>query len=117
MAARILRMDRHNVRVALHGASPAIYEMLGQAMSRLGGSSFAEAGSGRMRRLRPGEYVFASALDARAFLKQIEIIVRGVWIDSGIRVTTVKGTCSSGAEPVPSPPTEDDQLEYAAVPS
>ncbi len=109
-------MERHNVRIALHGASPAIYDMLGQAMSRLGGSSFVEAGSGRMRRLRPGEYVFASALEARAFLKQIEIIVRGIWIDSGIRVTSIKGTCSSGIEPIPGPPTEGDQPEYATLP-
>jgi hypothetical protein len=109
-------MERYNVRIALHGASPAIYDMLGQAMSRLGGASFIEAGSGRMRRLRPGEYVFASALEGRAFLKQMETIVRGVWIDSGIRVTGVKGTCSSGAEPIPGPPTEDGQPEYATLP-
>jgi hypothetical protein len=109
-------MERYNVRIALHGASPAIYDILSEAISRLGGSSFVEAGAGRMRRLRPGEYMFNSGLDGRGFLKQMEVLVRGIWIDSGIRVTSVKGTCSSGAEPIPGPPTEDGQLERVALP-
>jgi hypothetical protein len=110
-------MERYNVRIALHGASPAIYDMLGEAITRMGGNSYADAGGGRLRRLRPGEYEFNdSPLDSHALLMKLQSIVRAVWIDSGIRVTGAHDTCSSGAEPIPSPPTEEGQRGHAMLP-
>lgn len=108
-------MERYNVRISLHGASPTIYDMLGDAMTRMGGAGFVETASGRLRRLRPGEYVFRSGLGAQGFLQHMETVVRAIWINSGIRVTGGGETCSSGAEPIPDPPSEESQREYASV--
>lgn len=102
-------MERYNVRIALHGASPAIYEMLTNAMTRMGGVGFVESASGTTRRLRPGEYIFTSALGAQGFLRQLEAVVRAMWIDSGIRVTGGGESCSAGADPLPEAPTEEEQ--------
>jgi hypothetical protein len=109
-------MERFNVRIALHGASPAIYDMLADAMTRMGGVSFVESPSGRLRRLRPGEYIFHSALEASGFLRQMETVVRAIWMDSGLRVTGRAATCSAGEAPIPEPPLEEEHLDHAARP-
>lgn len=108
-------MERFNVRIALHGASPAIYDMLGEAMSRMGGAGFAETHSGRMRRLRPGEYEFHATLDAHAMLRRLEPVVRAIWMDSGLRVTGERESCGSGSEPIPQPPTEEGKQRHATL--
>ena len=109
---RIPHMERYNVRIALHGASPAIYDMLGDAMTRMGGASYVESASGRMRRLRPGEYVFNSQFDAHGFLRHMEKVVRAIWMDSGIRVTGEKDSCAAGVEPLPEALALDDTQRW-----
>jgi hypothetical protein len=103
-------MDQFNVRIALHGASAAIYEMMADAVVRMGGLTTVDSPSGTTRRLRPGEYVFRSNLDAHGLLRNLEAVLRTIWIDSAIRVTGEKESCSSGVEPVPEPPSESDEL-------
>jgi hypothetical protein len=79
----------------------------------MGGAGFAETHTGRMRRLRPGEYEFQSTLDAHAMLKRLETVVRAIWIDSGLRVTGERESCASGAEPIPQSPTEEGKQTQA----
>jgi hypothetical protein len=109
-------MDSYNVRIALHGASAAIYDMMTDAMVRMGGLTSVESPTGATRRLRPGEYVFRSNLGAQGLLRTMETVLRNIWIDSAIRVTGEKETCSLGVEPVPEPPTEMDEMAGSAHP-
>ncbi len=109
-------MEQYNVRINLHGASQAIYDLLGGAMARLGGTVFVETQSGRLRRLRPGEFEMASDLDAHGVLRCVEGVVRAVWINSGIRVTGAKESCSCGEEPLPEAPADESRPRTVVLP-
>jgi hypothetical protein len=108
-------MESYNVRIALHGASASIYEMMTDAMVRMGASTSVETSAGAPRLLRPGEYIFRANLDAHGLMRNLETVIRALWIDSAIRVTGPSESCSSGMEPVPEPPSEIGALKFASL--
>lgn len=107
-------MERYNVRVILHGASPAICDMLTDAMSRMGGIGFAETPAGKLRRLRPGEFEFQSSLGIHEFMQKMEVVIRAIWLNSGLRVTGENTSLTSGVEPVPMEPSTEMLVRHVA---